>query len=239
MSRYVISHELRFNSRQQQHPLYIYPGKQKGLCVSEVIWCQGPIDWLSSLSTNLLDDTLHFRGQSCALPCALLVPGVALSDFLHNLLEVKRSKACSSYQRGVKHCGDDESEAAPWPWPLRSGATQPVRRRRRWRRSSRDLLALLRRILLAGCSALLAGAAAFISVFSCHCQEIAGMCDVSVMWVLPLFAVVDGEGFQSRPTNKSSSVSVSASCLSMGLFELRYADGGCPMLHSRLCIGPL
>lgn len=53
------------------------------------------------------------------------------------------------------------------------------------------------------------------------------------------FAVVDGECFQSRPTDWTSSVSVSASCLSTELFALRYADGGCPMFSSRLCRGPV
>lgn len=49
------------------------------------------------------------------------------------------------------------------------------------------------------------------------------------------FAVVDGEAFQSSPTDWTSSVSVSASCLSPGgAFALRYADGGCPMPNSRL-----
>lgn len=39
-------------------------------------------------------------------------------------------------------------------------------------------------------------------------------------------AVVDGECFQSMPTNRTSSVSVSASCLSTGLFCVEVCGWG-------------
>lgn len=48
--------------------------------------------------------------------------------------------------------------------------------------------------------------------------------------LLLLLVSVAGDG----PSIPSSSVSVSASWLSRGLFELRYADGGCPSFNDAL-----
>lgn len=48
--------------------------------------------WFTSFSSYLLNDALHFDAQLCALPCALLMPGARLADFLHDLLQIKSSE---------------------------------------------------------------------------------------------------------------------------------------------------
>ena len=134
--------------------------------------------------TYLLNHTVHFTGQLRAQPCALLLPGARRAHFLHDLLQMEGGEPHSAYQRDVKHSGGYESEAAPRPrWPLRSGATHPVTAAAA---AAADLRAFLG-ILLAGCGALLPGAA-LVSVFRSHLQcvgELAEIeCDVLVgVWV--------------------------------------------------------
>lgn len=130
--------------------------------------------------TYLLNHTVHFTGQLRAQPCALLLPGARRAHFLHDLLQMEGGEPHSAYQRDVKHSGGYESEAAPRPrWPLRSGATHPVTAAAA---AAADLRAFLG-ILLAGCGALLPGAA-LVSVFRSHLQcvgELAEIeCDVLV-----------------------------------------------------------
>ena len=76
----------------------------------------------------LLHDALHAPAQLRAPLGALLGPGAALPDLLHDLLEVERCEARGSEQRCVKHGVQDESEPAPRPWrPLGPrGAGRPV-----------------------------------------------------------------------------------------------------------------
>lgn len=120
---------------------------------------------MSLFSTYLLNHTVHFTAQLRAQPCALLLPGARRAHFLHDLLQIEGSEAHSAYQRDVKQSGGYKSEAAPRPWrPLRSGATHPVTAAA----AAADLRAFLG-IILAGCGALLAGAA-LVSVFRSHLQ---------------------------------------------------------------------
>lgn len=130
--------------------------------------------------TYLLNHTVHFTGQLRAQPCALLLPGARRAHFLHDLLQIESSEAHSAYQRDVKQSRGYKSEAAPRPWrPLRSGATHPVTAAAAAAAGLRAFLG----IILAGCGALLAGAA-LVSVFCSHLQCVGELteivCDVLV-----------------------------------------------------------